>query len=617
MKIDNFNFFILICFYIVLISIITPVYSDSNISKSIGSPVADFTSTLSSGTAPFSTQFIDRSGNNVAKWLWDFGDGTTSTIQNPSHVYSKIGVYTVTLTVSNSVSSDSKIITEYIAVFGPNGEYPNTPPKVPASPPPITPTPQPITLTITTPVPTPSPSPPTRIVTQSVTPQPITNSQTPIGFINSDFKWSAISGSSSLKVQFTDLSQNNPIKWEWNFGDGSSTSEQNPIHTYPHAGQFTVTLTASYPGLHGAISQHEISVPILPIGGKDQTTPTTMVPVSVTSDNGGGFPINWDFLKLLLPLIFFIIIIYFVINKEKPAVIRLTQIFRENPIIIKEPDEQKIKIIINDKPDIKPNIQNIIKKLKNEERYILIENFVKQYDDNSHLTELLELLNHNYTFIINRWELEEVITYAREEKEYYEFKNAILSSKPQTNEEVIREFLQYYGENYSIHISLLERFLVEERNYKGTLDEDISYVYKKIQLEKFERTLMLGPKKSLDIKDIDKMHGYSFEAFLGKLFTNMGYNVTNTPLSNDQGADLIIKKFGEVTVVQAKHWKNPVNNKAVQEVCGAINFYQAQKGMVVTNSTFTPSAKELAERNDVELVDREKLIQYLKDYPTT
>ena len=60
--------------------------------------------------------FTDLSLNMPNTWLWDFGDGTTSTQQNPTHTYQNQGVYTVSLTVSNALGSDSVIQNNYIVV---------------------------------------------------------------------------------------------------------------------------------------------------------------------------------------------------------------------------------------------------------------------------------------------------------------------------------------------------------------------------------------------------------------------------------------------------------------------------------------------------------------------
>ena len=78
------------------------------------------------------------------------------------------------------------------------------------------------------------------------------------------------------------------------------------------------------------------------------------------------------------------------------------------------------------------------------------------------------------------------------------------------------------------------------------------------------------------------------------------------------GADVIAYKDNIKYVIQVKFYNNPVGNKAVQEVVGAIGMYKANKGIVVTNSTFTSSAIELAQANNIELVDGEKIEEYKK-----
>lgn len=69
-------------------------------------PTASFDATPTSGTAPLTVAFTDTSTGEVESWEWDFGDGTTSTEQNPSHTFTEPGVYAVTLKVSNE-SGDS------------------------------------------------------------------------------------------------------------------------------------------------------------------------------------------------------------------------------------------------------------------------------------------------------------------------------------------------------------------------------------------------------------------------------------------------------------------------------------------------------------------------------
>lgn len=58
-----------------------------------------------------------------------------------------------------------------------------------------------------------------------------------------DFSASPTSGNAPLKVAFTDNSIGSPTSWNWDFGDGTNSTEENPVHTYNSSGQYTITLT--------------------------------------------------------------------------------------------------------------------------------------------------------------------------------------------------------------------------------------------------------------------------------------------------------------------------------------------------------------------------------------
>jgi PKD repeat protein len=70
-------------------------------------PVARFTQDEHAGIVPLTVQFTDTSMNNPTSYLWEFGDGITSSDKNPSHIYQKPGVYKIRLTVTNSAGTDS------------------------------------------------------------------------------------------------------------------------------------------------------------------------------------------------------------------------------------------------------------------------------------------------------------------------------------------------------------------------------------------------------------------------------------------------------------------------------------------------------------------------------
>lgn len=68
---------------------------------------ANFSASMWSGLVPLVVKFTDQSYGCPASWHWDFGDGTSSTEQNPSHTYTDTGYYNVTLTVTNSYGTDT------------------------------------------------------------------------------------------------------------------------------------------------------------------------------------------------------------------------------------------------------------------------------------------------------------------------------------------------------------------------------------------------------------------------------------------------------------------------------------------------------------------------------
>lgn len=116
---------------------------------------------------------------------------------------------------------------------------------------------------------------------------------------------------------------------------------------------------------------------------------------------------------------------------------------------------------------------------------------------------------------------------------------------------------------------------------------------------------------SSGIFEIDKMDGKTFEERLCLLFRRQGYRVEQTPYSGDWGADLVLIKAGVRTVVQAKRYSKSVGVRAVQEAVAAKAKYRCTGAMVVTNSTFTRQAIELARVNAVTLWGREELMANL------
>ena len=117
----------------------------------------------------------------------------------------------------------------------------------------------------------------------------------------------------------------------------------------------------------------------------------------------------------------------------------------------------------------------------------------------------------------------------------------------------------------------------------------------------------------MNVRDLDIMNGIQFEHFLQSLFARLGYAAEATRASGDFGFDVLLveKKTSKRIAVQAKHYSNSVGLSAVQEVHTGITFYWAAEGWVVTNSTFTPAARNLAKIAHIMLIDGVKLRQII------
>lgn len=146
-------------------------------------PIANFTATPVNGVSPLMVDFTNTSSDSPLSFEWDFGDGSMSTEENPSHTYTASGRYTVSLSVEGPAGPASVTKTDVIAVFGPVD---------------------------------------TDFTADVSAPQEV-----------------------PVTVQFTDTSTGAPTSWEWDFGDGNTSTQQSPQHKYLEAGDFTVTLTAT------------------------------------------------------------------------------------------------------------------------------------------------------------------------------------------------------------------------------------------------------------------------------------------------------------------------------------------------------------------------------------
>ncbi len=155
-------------------------------------PVAGFTASPRTGTAPLAVTFTDTSANSPTAWRWAYRNATAdwtefATVQNPVFTF-PAGMYDISLTATNGAGSDEEIQTGHILVTDP----------------------QPIIL---------KPS--------------------------ARFAMDDHAGLAPLTVTFTDRSKYSPALYLWDFGDGSTSGEENPAHTFQAPGAYRIILTVT------------------------------------------------------------------------------------------------------------------------------------------------------------------------------------------------------------------------------------------------------------------------------------------------------------------------------------------------------------------------------------
>ncbi len=163
-------------------------------------------------------------------------------------------------------------------------------------------------------------------------------------------------------------------------------------------------------------------------------------------------------------------------------------------------------------------------------------------------------------------------------------------------------------------IGLFTRFLIYNGKTENNYNNAYSLVFARItnyrsitKLGHFEKLLTrnnTAHNNYIKIDDIDLMTGLEFEEFISNMFIRLGYVVTTTKATGDQGIDIIAEKGLDKIGIQTKCYSSTVSNSAIQEVVAGKNHYNCNKAIVVTNNTFTQSAINLSRSNDVILWDR-------------
>ena len=123
-------------------------------------------------------------------------------------------------------------------------------------------------------------------------------------------------------------------------------------------------------------------------------------------------------------------------------------------------------------------------------------------------------------------------------------------------------------------------------------------------------------KKSIDTKSlefVDQLDGLGFEEYVRKLLIKLGYsNVQKTKASGDYGIDILAEKDNVTYAIQCKLYSSKLGNDCVQEACAGKKYYKKDLAVVITNSTFTQGAIELAKETNVVLWDRKILDNMLQ-----
>lgn len=300
-------------------------------SSGIAAPVAGFSADVTNGTAPLTVSFLDESANMPTSWAWDFdSDGTIdSAEQDPSFQYAISGTYTVTLTATNDQGSDEEIKTGYITVtpavaapvaaFSADRTSGTTPLTVHFkdeskgnitsrawdfdSDGTIDSTEQnesftymeqgnyTVTLTVGGPAGNDTATREIEVVYPSG-PAPI------LAVFSAD----PTSGPIPLSVQFINNSTGNITSYAWDFGDGTTSTDQNPVHIYNDTGTYTISLFVEGPGgtdneTHEilAFDYEQYAAPVAAFSAQ-KTSGTTPLVVQFTDNSTGSVTsYSWDF----------------------------------------------------------------------------------------------------------------------------------------------------------------------------------------------------------------------------------------------------------------------------------------------------------------------------------
>jgi len=209
-----------------------------------------------------------------------------------------------------------------------------------------------------------------------------------------------------------------------------------------------------------------------------------------------------------------------------------------------------------------------------------------------------------------------------------------VTAKPRSREENVEEIDESnFNQINSGYLGALKMTILEELIHStqenlqqinkeaviqvNSVNEELAKI-KFIKPQKMQQNITKSDsKEEVTMFDLDMLDGFKFEDFIAGLLRINNYSgVEVTRKSRDQGADILASKENQRYVIQAKRYSidKKVGNSAIQAALGAIGYYNADIGAVVTNSFFTNSAKELAKANGIILWDRLDVSKFLEKY---
>lgn len=178
-------------------------------------------------------------------------------------------------------------------------------------------------------------------------------------------------------------------------------------------------------------------------------------------------------------------------------------------------------------------------------------------------------------------------------------------------------------EMINIYLNLFRNSSSDNENIIALI-KSLEYCFNlQVEDELLERILMyINSSKDqyeespVDVINIESMSGEQFEQLIAKLLSKMGMDVYSTKTTGDGGIDFIALSnqalFGGKYIIQCKRWSSPVGEPVLRDLFGVVVSERANKGILITNSSFTKSAISFAYDKTLELIDGQKLLELLE-----